>query len=98
MSELKNASSFLKDLITSATEHSKRLTLIDCLTYFILMAAMITLIILIPQSSLAWTDIVLYLTTAHVSLRLGYSFKSGLENFQKIKSSVNNTFSNEEDG
>ena len=27
----------------------------------------------------------LYVTTTYVSLRLGYSFKSGLENVQKIK-------------
>ena len=30
----------------------------------------------------------LYVTTTYVSLRLGYSFKSGLENVQKIKRSI----------
>ena len=30
-------------------------------------------------------DAMLYVTTTYVSLRLGYSFKSGLENVQKIK-------------
>ena len=35
-------------------------------------------------------DAMLYVTTTYVSLRLGYSFKSGLENVQKIKRSINN--------
>ena len=30
----------------------------------------------------------LYVTTTYVSLRLGYYFKSGLENVQKIKRSI----------
>lgn len=35
-------------------------------------------------------DAMLYVTTTYVSLRLGYSFKSGLENIQKIKHSIKN--------
>lgn len=41
-------------------------------------------------------DAMLYVTTTYVSLRLGYSFKSGLENVQKIKRSINNISEEEE--
>lgn len=60
------------------------------------MVGLITLMVLRPEIADHCVDSILYVTTTYVSLRLGYSFKSGLENIQKIKRSVNN-ISEEED-
>lgn len=50
------------------------------------------IILMVWRSEIAdhCVDAMLYVTTTYVSLRLGYSFKSGLENIQKIKRSINN--------
>lgn len=60
------------------------------------MVALIAIMIWRPEIADHCVDAMLYVTTTYVSLRLGYSFKSGLENIQKIKRSVNN-ISEEED-
>jgi hypothetical protein len=39
----------------------------------------------------------LYVTTAHVSLRLGYSIKSGFENTAKIRKQINSIKNDYED-
>ena len=76
--------SFLKNLITKASEHSKRLTIIDTVNYIVLMVALIT--IMVVRSDLAdfCVQAMTHVTTAHVTLRLGYSAKSAIENYQKI--------------
>lgn len=54
------------------------------------MVGLIALIVMRPDIASYCTDAMLYVTTTYVSLRLGYSVKSSLENVQKIKTSVNN--------
>ena len=89
--------SFLKDFIQKAAEHSKRLTIIDIVLYVVMMLISLALLFFKPELADAITTIILYLTTAYVSVRLGYSLKSAMENVQKIKNSGTD-FYNEEDG
>lgn len=79
----KNAT-FFRNLITKANEHSKKLTLIDTFMYFILMAGLITIMIVRSDIANFCVEAMAYVTTACVSLRLGYSAKSAIENYQKI--------------
>ena len=71
---------FFSDLILKATEHSKKLTVIDTLIYCVLMVALIVLMVWRTAIAEHCVNAMLYVTTTYVSLRLGYSFKSGLEN------------------
>lgn len=52
------------------------------------MIALIVLMVWRTQIAEHCVNAMLYVTTTYVSLRLGYSFKSGLENVQKIKRSI----------
>lgn len=67
-------------------EHSKLLTYIDVITWVVLCS--ILLILLYNKSELGTfvQNIFAYVTTAYVSLRLGYTAKAGVENYQKIHS------------
>lgn len=60
------------------------------------MLGLLAIMVLQPEIAEYCVDSMLYVTTAYVSLRLGYSFKSGLENVQKIKNSVNSLRNEEE--
>ena len=53
------------------------------------MILLIGIMVFVPAVAHSCADMVLYLSTTHVSLRLGYSVKSGLENVQKIKNDIN---------
>ena len=60
------------------------------------MVMLLAIMVFVPAVAHSCADIVLYLSTAHVSLRLVYSFKSGFENVQKIKNDVKSLNLNEE--
>lgn len=85
-----NNDSFIKAFFTSATEHSKRLTIIDTIVYVALMTALLVLLVMRPELETSLTEIVSYITTAYVALRATYGLKAGLENYSKIRSSFNN--------
>lgn len=72
--------SFIKEFVQEAVEHSKRLTVIDIILYVILMVLSLVMLFFKPELANAITTIILYLTTAYVSVRLGYSLKSAMEN------------------
>lgn len=52
------------------------------------MVGLIVVMIIWPEIAEFCVDAMLYVTTAHVSLRLGYSVKGIFENTAKIKQSV----------
>lgn len=52
--------------------------------YFILMAGLITIMVVRSDIANFCVEAMAYVTTAGVSLRLGYSAKSAIENYQKI--------------
>ena len=52
------------------------------------MVGLILTMIFVPAVAHSCANMVLYVSTTHVSLRLGYSFKSGIENVQKIKRDI----------
>lgn len=76
-----NEGSFIKNLITKATEHSKKLTIIDTAIYFILM--MILIIIMVVRSDISYNcvEAMKYVTTSFVALRGAYAAKGAVENY-----------------
>ena len=65
-------------------EFSKKLTIIDIIVYLLLASAIIITLLLRPELGTFAQNIFAYLTTAYVSLRLGYTAKAGVENYKKI--------------
>ena len=52
------------------------------------MIGLIVIMVAAPAVAHSCANMALYISTTHVSLRLGYSFKSGIENVQKIKRDI----------
>lgn len=90
--------SFFKDLITKASEHSKKLTIIDTIIYVVLMIIILVLMVMRVELCLYLKDIVGYITTAHVALRATYGTKAAIENYQKLKNGMENNDYSENDG
>ena len=65
-------------------EFSKKLTIIDIVAWVFLSICMLFILILRPELGTFVQNIFAYLTTAYVSLRLGYTAKAGVENYKKI--------------
>lgn len=65
-------------------EFSKKLTLIDIVAWLFLAFCMFFILLLRPELGSFVQNIFAYLTTAYVSLRLGYTAKAGVENYKKI--------------
>ena len=65
-------------------EFSKRLTLVDIVVYVVLTIVLLSILIIRPELGAFAQNIFAYLTTAYVSLRLGYTAKAGVENYKKI--------------
>lgn len=63
---------------------SKKLTLIDIATWAILSIIILILLLTRPELGMYVQNIFAYMTTAYVSLRLGYTAKAGVENYKKI--------------
>ena len=65
-------------------EFSKKLTIIDVITWVFLSLVLLVILLLKPELGAFAQNIFAYLTTAYVSLRLGYTAKAGVENYKKI--------------
>ena len=65
-------------------EFSKKLTIIDVITWVFLALVLLIILLLRPELGAFAQNIFAYLTTAYVSLRLGYTAKAGVENYKKI--------------
>ena len=65
-------------------EFSKKLTIIDVITWVFLSLVLLVILLLRPELGSFAQTIFAYLTTAYVSLRLGYTAKAGVENYKKI--------------
>ena len=65
-------------------EFSKRLTVIDIIVYVLLALVLLSILIFRPELATFAQTFFAYLTTAYVSLRLGYTAKAGVENYKKI--------------
>ena len=65
-------------------EFSKRLTLIDLVAWIFLSICLLVALLFRPELGSFIQNIFAYLTTAYVSLRLGYTAKAGVENYKKI--------------
>lgn len=65
-------------------EFSKRLTVIDIVAWVFLSLCILLILLLRPELGTFIQNIFAYITTAYVSLRLGYTAKAGVENYKKI--------------
>ena len=65
-------------------EFSKRLTVIDIIAWIFLSICLLIVLLFRPELGSFLQNIFAYLTTAYVSLRLGYTAKAGVENYKKI--------------
>lgn len=65
-------------------EFSKKLTVIDVIAWVFLSLIIFGILLFRPELGLFAQNIFAYLTTAYVSLRLGYTAKAGVENYKKI--------------
>ena len=65
-------------------EFSKKLTIVDIIVYACLSLAVLAILIFRPELGTFAQNFFAYLTTAYVSLRLGYTAKAGVENYKKI--------------
>lgn len=65
-------------------EFSKKLTIIDVITWVFLSLILAIILLIRPELGTFVQNIFAYITTAYVSLRLGYTAKAGVENYKKI--------------
>lgn len=72
---------------SSKLEHSKLLTYIDVIAWMLISIALLAILLNKPELGVFVQNIFAYSTTAYVSLRLGYTAKAGVENYQKIHNS-----------
>ena len=82
---------------SSKLEHSKLLTYIDVIAWMIISIALLAILLNKPELGVFVQNIFAYSTTAYVSLRLGYTAKAGVENYQKIHSAYKETIDEEKD-
>jgi len=65
-------------------EFSKKLTIGDSIGYVVIMLVVFAILLFRPELATFAQNFFAYLTTAYVSLRLGYTAKAGVENYKKI--------------
>ena len=72
-------------------EFSKQLTIIDICCWTIITLVLLIVMLVMPTLAEYCVSIFGGATAAYVSLRLGYTAKAGVENYQKINSTVRYT-------
>lgn len=76
-----------KKIVKKPLEFSKKLTIIDIIVYALLTITLLIILLIRPELGAFAQNIFAYMTTAYVSLRLGYTAKAGVENYKKIAES-----------
>ena len=79
---------FWRNLFARANEFSKKIALIDTFSYIALIILLLIIMWIRPDLAMYCVQIVPYLTTTVVSLRLAYAGKASVENWKKISASV----------
>ena len=79
---------FWRNLFARANEFSKKIALIDTFSYIALIVLLLIIMWIRPDLAMYCVQIVPYLTTTVVSLRLAYAGKASVENWKKISASV----------
>lgn len=77
-------------------EFSKQLTIIDICCWTIVTLVLLIVMLVMPTLAEYCVSIFGGATAAYVSLRLGYTAKAGVENYQKINSTVRYTMHDEQ--
>lgn len=72
-------------------EFSKQLTIIDICCWTIITLVLLIVMLVVPSLAEYCVNIFGGATAAYVSLRLGYTAKAGVENYQKINSTMRYT-------
>lgn len=81
-------SGFISHLLTDANEHSKKLTIIDTVIFFILMTALLVVMCIWPSLAEYCVSAIGYVVAAYVGVRSGYTIKAMIENYNKIKNKL----------
>lgn len=68
-------------------EFSKKLTIVDITSWLFLCLMLLIILLIRPELGNYVQSLFTYITTAYVSLRLGYTAKAGVENYKKITES-----------
>lgn len=79
---------FWRNFITKANEFSKKIAIVDTFGYFFLLIVLLITMWIRPDLAAYCIQIVPYITTTVVSLRLAYAGKASLENYKKISASI----------
>ena len=77
-------------------EFSKQLTIIDICCWTIVTLVLLIVMLVMPTLAEHCVSIFGGATAAYVTLRLGYTAKAGVENYQKINSTVRYTMHDEQ--
>lgn len=79
-------------------ETSKLLAFVDTITWFFLALALLGVMLAQPPLAAYCQQIFGLLTAGYVSLRLGYTAKAGVENYNKIRNTCNTLLMGSEEG
>lgn len=86
--QIEEGKHFWRNLFARANEFSKKIALIDTFSYIALIVLLLIVMWIRPDLAMYCVQIVPYLTTTVVSLRLAYAGKASVENWKKISASV----------
>lgn len=94
--QLENKRQGLLSIFLGQAEFSKKMAIFDTIYYIIFVVASIILACVWPPFAGICPDLVTIFTTGLVTLRLGYTAKASLENWNKIKSKFRKSSHEEE--
>ena len=83
-------------ILWGQSEFSKKMAVFDTIYYIVLAVFCIIAAIIWPSFGAFCPELITIFTTGLVTLRLGYTAKAGLENWNKIKSNFKNSSYEEE--
>lgn len=84
--QLENKRQGLLSIFLGQAEFSKKMAIFDTIYYIVFVVASIILACVWPPFAGICPELMTIFTTGLVTLRLGYTAKAGLENWNKIKS------------
>ena len=94
---MRNKRQSLLSIFLGQAEFSKKMAIFDTIYYIIFVVASIILACVWPPFAGICPELITIFTTGLITLRLGYTAKAGLENWNKIKSNFKEPSGEEDD-
>ena len=94
---MRNKRQSLLSIFLGQAEFSKKMAIFDTIYYIIFVVASIILACVWPPFTGICPELITIFTTGLITLRLGYTAKAGLENWNKIKSNFKESSYEEDD-